>query len=72
MKNERFTIRAYGKSELAMLYFPYVKANSALKQFKVWLRCNPRLRPLIHVKGNFYTPRQVRKIVEEVGEPFEL
>jgi len=72
MKDEKFTIRAYGKSELAMLYFPYIQADSALRQFKVWLRCNPRLRHLLKVGGNFYTPKQVRKIVEEVGEPFEL
>ena len=72
MKDEKFTIRAYGKSELAMLYFPYNSANSALKQFKVWLKVNPRLRHLLKVSGNFYTSKQVRKIVEEVGEPFEL
>ena len=72
MKNERFTIRAYGKSELAMLYFPYMSGDVALKKFKVWLKVNPRLRPLMKVKGQTYTPKQVRKIVEEVGEPFEL
>jgi hypothetical protein len=72
MKNERFTIRAYGKSELAMLYFPYLSGDVALKKFKVWLKVNPRLRPLLTTRGQTYTPKQVRKIVEEVGEPFEL
>ena len=72
MKDEKFTIRAYGKSELAMLYFPYLSGDVALKKFKVWLKVNPRLRQLLKIKGQTYTPKQVRQIVGEVGEPFEL
>lgn len=72
MKQEKFTIKSYGKSELAAMYFPYIKPDSALRQFKVWLKVNPRLRHLLKVPGNFYTPKQVRQIVGEVGEPFEL
>ena len=71
MTNETFTIRAYGKSELAMLYFPHLSKESALKRFKEWLRINPRLRHLKAVKGYYYSPKQVKMIVGEVGEPFD-
>ena len=70
MKNERFTIRAYGKSELAMLYFPEYTKDSAMNKFRYWLRINPRLRHLIGRGGYSYTPKQVRLIAEELGEPF--
>ena len=72
MNEKKFEIRAYGKSELAMLYFPHMSGDAALKKFKVWLKVNPRLHPLLNVNGQTYTPKQVRQIVEEVGEPFEL
>ena len=71
MKNETFTIRAYGKSELAMMYFPELSKESALKKFRYWLSLNTRLRNLISKEIRGYTPKQVRLIVEEIGEPFE-
>ena len=72
MKEEPFTIRAYGKSELAMLYLPKHSKNSALKILKSWIQLNPRLRKLVKSKGNHYTPREVRAMVEELGEPFDI
>ena len=72
MKNERFVIRAYGKSELAMLYFPNYCKATALRQLRKWLFVNRNLRYLLRNKTNYYTPKQVRKIVEEIGEPFDL
>ena len=67
-----FEIRTYGKSELAMLYFPNAssKAN-ALRSFNRWLRINQRLRFLINKRVNSYTPRQVRLILKIIGEPFD-
>lgn len=72
MKDEKFIIRAYGKSELAMLYFPKHSTDAAMRNFRLWLETNPRLRSIRRQKGHFYTPKQVKKIVEEVGEPFEI
>ena len=72
MKNERFVIRAYGKSELAMLYLPELGKATALRQLRKWLFVNKNLRYLLKSKGKTYTPKQVRKIVEEIGEPFDL
>jgi len=64
-----FEIRAYGKSELAMMYAPELTESGAWKKLKRWMKINPRLRHLLKVNGKIFTPRQVRKIVDEVGEP---
>ena len=72
MNEERFIIRAYGKSELAMMYLPHHSQKTALKLFKTWLEVNPRLRHLTKIRSRYYTPIQVKKIVGEVGEPFDI
>lgn len=72
MNNEKFTIRAYGKSELAMLYRNDLCKKSALKSLKTWLEANPRLAYLSKTKAHSFTPKQVKMIVEEVGEPFDI
>jgi hypothetical protein len=69
MQNETFSIRAYGKSELAMMYFPRLSKDAALKKLRYWIKINPRLRHLLKVRGQYFTPKQVQKIVDEVGEP---
>jgi hypothetical protein len=72
MTDETFIIRAYGKSELAMMYFPDLSKETAIRKLRLWLSVNPRLRKLISKKLRSYTPKQVRLIVEELGEPFEI
>ena len=72
MNEKKFVIRAYGKSELAMLYFKKYTQESAITRFREWLRVNPRLRHLINPSRHFYTPKEVKMIVGEVGEPFSL
>ena len=72
MKQEPFVIRAYGKSELALLYLPKHSKRGALKLLKHWIKLNPRLRKLVKSKGYYFTPREVRAMVEELGEPFDL
>ena len=71
-EEEKFVVRAYGKSELAMIYFPKDSEETAKKKFRNWLRINPRLKGLIDRSTRCYTPKQVRRIVEEVGEPFDI
>lgn len=68
--NETFKIKAYGKSELAMMYFPECTKESAIKRLKRWFSINPRLQRLLKVKGKSYTPKHVQLIVNEVGEPY--
>ena len=70
MKQESFVIRAYGKSELAMMYYPRLSQASAAKKFRNELRTNPRLSHLGTKKKHDFTPKQVRLVVDELGEPF--
>lgn len=72
MTDETFIIRAYGKSELAMLYFPKHTPEAAMRLFRNWLNINPRLCRIISRSRKYYTPKQVRQIIEEVGEPFDI
>ena len=72
MRDEKFVIRAYGKSELAMLYLPNHSKRTALKLLKSWLLYNPRLRNIAKKKGHYYTPIEVKRMVEELGEPFDI
>ena len=69
MKEETFRIKSYGKSELAMKYFPDSTKQTALKKFRFWLNLNPRLRHLLRI-GKSCTPKQVQLIVNEIGEPY--
>ena len=68
-QDEPFVIKAYYKADLAMLYGPELSKDAAMKRLRNWLRANPRLRPLLQVKGQTYTPKQVAAIVDEIGEP---
>ena len=69
MNNEPFIIRRYGKSELAMLYMQGASEKAAMKLLNEWLEVNPRLR---RIRKKYFTPKQVKLIVEEIGEPFDL
>ena len=68
MNEKKFEIRAYYKSELAMIYFPHDNADNASRKMREWFRVNARLKHLIGQRGPL-TPKQVRIIVDEVGEP---
>ena len=54
------------------MYFPDLSKEAAIRKLRLWLSVNPRLRKLISKKLRSYTPKQVRLIVEELGEPFEI
>lgn len=71
---EAFPIRTYGKGELALCYFHRVQQQTAVKEFNGWIRKFPGLEEeLINTGMNrtarMYTPRQVRIIVDALGEP---
>ena len=69
-----FVIRAYTKKELALCYFPNSNPRTAVNHLMSWIqRCAP-LREQLQQMGYFstskaFTPRQVRAIVEMLGEP---
>lgn len=69
-----FSIRAYHKSDLALLYHPGMCGRSAMNKMRRWINRNSELKrrmkeaevsPLTHQ----YTPRQVAILVEFLGEP---
>ena len=69
MSEKKFEIRAYKKSQLAMIYFPDYSKESAMRNLREWFRVNPRLRYLVNPSIRNLTPKMIRQIVEEVGEP---
>ena len=62
-------IKTFGRSELALQYFPTLKAMSAWKNLKSWLSINPRLRHLADITRRTFTPAEVTLIYAELGEP---
>ena len=69
MNEKKFEIRAYYKSELAMIYFPQMSRRNAVSRLNGWLRINRNLSYLLEI--NDFTPSQVQQIVDECGEPYE-
>ena len=70
MKNEDFVIRYYGKSELAMLYFPDDNKENALYKLRIELKLNPNLRHLVSKNARRYSPKDVKQITDELGDPY--
>ena len=70
-----FMIQTYGKSELALLYFPDAQTSKgALNNLNFWIDSKPGLRMklreiCISKKAHYYTPLEVELIVKSIGEP---
>jgi hypothetical protein len=68
-------IKAYGKSELALLYFPNAStAHTALNNLNSWIKGNRQLSEELKAcgmpqKSKFFTPREVSLIFTYLGEP---
>lgn len=74
MEKNTFTPRSYSKSELAMLYSPYITPKAAVRKLNRWIAFKPGLRERLAATGmtpnaKCYTPIQVSVIVEALGEP---
>lgn len=75
MTTDNFEIRTYGKSELAMLYFPTaLTPNGALSNLNFWIRRNRQLTDALRdcgmpPKSKSFTPREVALIVQHLGTP---
>ena len=67
---DEFEIRFYGKSELAMIYYPHDSKENALYKFRIELKRNPRLCHLVNKNVHRFTPRQVKIITDELGDPY--
>ena len=72
---ESFKIKTYGKSELALLYFPEAQSKTgALQNLNYWISRNEKLTCELNncgapAKAKFFTPREVMLIVEHLGVP---
>ncbi|MCK9159703.1 MAG: DUF4248 domain-containing protein [Bacteroidaceae bacterium] len=69
-----FIIRPYLKSELAGLYNPELSAVYALRKLRGWINHNDELREHFYTereskKDVAFSKRQVRMLVEILGEP---
>lgn len=70
-----FTIRAYGKSELALLYFPEASTpHVAVNHLMAWVRRCHALTEKLSATGyqrtaKMFTPREVAIITSFLGEP---
>lgn len=65
-----FSIRSYGKGELAMCYIRNVAQQSAVNLFNEWIRTAPGLEQRLLATGmnpaaRRYTPAQVRLMVSD-------
>lgn len=72
--NSEFKIRAYTKKELALMYFPDSSPRTAVNHLMSWIhRCTLLWQQLQEMgystTSKAFTPRQVRAIVEQLGEP---
>ncbi len=73
--NKEFEIRSYGKSELALLYFPHAKTTKgAMNNLNFWIDYNGELRRKLRElrtppRAHRYTAREVELIVYYLGEP---
>ena len=76
MTTDEFEIRSYGKSELAMLYFPEsATPKGALNNLNLYIDHKPGLRRQLRDLGSprlahSYMPNEVALIVEAFGEPY--
>ena len=69
-----FIIRAYTKKELALMYFPDSSPRTAVNHLMSWIRRCTLLWQQLQSMGyeancKTLTPRQVKTIVEQLGEP---
>lgn len=74
--NSDFEIRTYGKSELAMLYFPNAETKKgALNNLNFYINHNHGLRRKLRKLGfppqaHTFMPNEVELIVEALGQPY--
>ena len=74
MMIEDFKIRMYTKKELALMYFPESNPRTAVNHLMAWIRlCTPLWDELLKMgyckTSKSFSPKQVKAIVEYLGEP---
>ena len=75
MNHDDFEIRTYGKSELALKYFPNSETTAgALSNLNYWISGNRKLVKALKAcgmptKSKSFTPKEVALIVKHLGDP---
>ena len=69
-----FILRTYGRTELALLYYPNLKSESAWRALRHELELCKDLARALRKEGytpaqRRFTPRQVRTITQHLGTP---
>ena len=68
-QSSQLKVQSIGRSELAQRYFPYVQPMSAWLKLKALLMENPDLEPLTQLKRRTFSPAEVNKIYQLLGQP---
>jgi hypothetical protein len=71
---DEFKIRTYTKVELACLYNPNMTIPGALRTLSRWISGSSRLCEELSLleynnRNRIFTPRQIKAIVDHLGEP---
>ncbi len=74
-KHFAFTVRTYGRTELAQLYYPNVCADTAWRKLKQLIAEQPALADALRragytAKRRTFTPHQVELITQSLGSPY--
>ena len=70
----RFEIKAYLKSDLALLYFPCLSSEAALRKLRRWINFNPSLHRELYggpegKNDQLFSRRQVAILVKYLDAP---
>ena len=68
-QNINNTIRTFGRTELAALYFPNIQPHTAWQKLRGLLAEDPVLAPLAALRRRTVLPVEVAKIYETLGHP---
>ena len=63
------TIRTYGRTELAQLYFPAICPRAAWAKLRIYMHDYPRLRKLLASGRRTFLPVEVALIFDTLGRP---
>ena len=63
------TIRTYGRTELAQLYFPAICPRAAWAKLRLYMHDYPRLRKLLASGRRTFLPVEVALIFDTLGRP---
>ena len=63
------TIKAYGRTELAQLYFPAICPRAAWAKLRLYMSDYPRLRKLLACRRRTFLPVEVSLIFDTLGRP---